>query len=170
MLGLIVSLTGVLAIISQAELNKILSLVFNKGDLWMLVAVLSWATYSTLLKKRKLPLKGLSLLQILITIGLFFLLPQYLGEHFIGKEVNFNKAFFLILFFVAIFPSIFAFYAWNKSIELIGANRSSIFLHLMPLFGAIMAVVIFEEKFEIYHFIGATFIVTGIYLSNKKTQ
>jgi len=170
LLGLIVSLTGVLAIISQAELNKILSLVFNKGDLWMLVAVLSWATYSTLLKKRKLPLKGLSLLQILITIGLFFLLPQYLGEHFIGKEVNFNKAFFLILFFVAIFPSIFAFYAWNKSIELIGANRSSIFLHLMPLFGAIMAVVIFEEKFEIYHLIGAAFIVTGIYLSNRKTQ
>lgn len=170
LLGLIVSLTGVLAIISQAELNKILSLVFNKGDLWMLVAVLSWATYSTLLKKRKLPLKGLSLLQILITIGLFFLLPQYLGEHFIGKEVNFNKAFFLILFFVAIFPSIFAFYAWNKSIELIGANRSSIFLHLMPLFGAIMAVVIFEEKFEIYHLIGAAFIVTGIYLSNRKNQ
>tara|TARA_B110000211_G_scaffold145978_1_gene166492 strand:- start:2087 stop:2974 length:888 start_codon:yes stop_codon:yes gene_type:complete len=169
LLGLIVSLTGVLAIIFQADLNKILSLVFNKGDLWMLVAVLSWATYSTLLKKRKLPFKGLSLLQILITIGLFFLLPQYLGEHFIGKEVTFNKAFFLILAFVAIFPSIFAFYAWNKSIELIGANRASIFLHLMPLFGAIMAVVIFNEKFEMYHFIGAGFIVTGIYLSNRKT-
>ena len=168
LLGLMVSLTGVLVIISKADVNKILSLTFNKGDLWMLVAVFSWALYSTLLKKRKLPFKGLTLLQIFITIGLFFLFPQYLSEHLTGKEVNFNKAFFLILAFVAIFPSIFAFYAWNKSIELIGANRSSIFLHLMPLFGAIMAMVIFKEKFEIYHFIGAGFIVTGIYLSNRK--
>lgn len=170
LLGLIISLIGVLVIISKADLNKILSLIFNKGDLWMLVAVFSWATYSTLLKKRKLPFKGLTLLQILITIGLFFLLPQYLGEHISGKEVTFNKAFFLILAFVAIFPSIFAFYAWNKSIELIGANRSSIFLHLMPLFGAIMAIIIFKEKFEMYHFLGAGFIVTGIYLSNRKVN
>jgi len=170
LLGLIVSLTGVLIIISKADLNKILSLSFNKGDILMLVAVFSWALYSTLLKKRKLPFTHLSLLQIFITIGLIFLVPQYLGEHSIGKEINFNKAFFLILAFIVIFPSVFAFYAWQKAIELIGPNRSSIFLHLMPLFGAIMAIVIFKEKFEMYHFIGAGFIVSGIYLSNRKEQ
>ena len=170
LLGLVVSLTGVLIIISKADLNKILSLSFNKGDIWMLVAVFSWALYSTLLKKRKLPFTHLSLLQIFITIGLVFLVPQYLGEHFTGKELNFNKAFFLILAFVVIFPSVFAFYAWQKAIELIGPNRLSIFLHLMPLFGAIMAIVIFKEKFEMYHFIGAGFIVSGIYLSKRKKQ
>ena len=170
LLGLVVSLTGVLIIISKADLNKILSLSFNKGDIWMLVAVFSWALYSTLLKKRKLPFTHLSLLQIFITIGLVFLVPQYLGEHFTGKEINFNKAFFLILAFVVIFPSVFAFYAWQKAIELIGPNRSSIFLHLMPLFGAIMAIIIFKEKFEMYHFIGAGFIVSGIYLSNQKNN
>jgi len=170
LLGLVVSLTGVLIIISKADVNKILSLSFNKGDIWMLVAVFSWALYSTLLKKRKLPFTHLSLLQIFITIGLVFLVPQYLGEHFTGKEINFNKAFFLILAFVVIFPSVFAFYAWQKAIELIGPNRSSIFLHLMPLFGAIMAIIIFKEKFEMYHFIGAGFIVSGIYLSNQKNN
>jgi len=170
LLGLVVSLTGVLIIISKADLNKILSLSFNKGDIWMLVAVFSWALYSTLLKKIKLPFTHLSLLKIFITIGLVFLVPQYLGEHFTGKEINFNKAFFLILAFVVIFPSVFAFYAWQKAIELIGPNRSSIFLHLMPLFGAIMAIIIFKEKFEMYHFIGAGFIVSGIYLSNQKNN
>ena len=170
LLGLVVSLTGVLIIISKADVNKILSLSFNKGDIWMLVAVFSWALYSTLLKKRKLPFTHLSLLQIFTTIGLVFLVPQYLGEHFTGKEINFNKAFFLILAFVVIFPSVFAFYAWQKAIELIGPNRSSIFLHLMPLFGAIMAIIIFKEKFEMYHFIGAGFIVSGIYLSNQKNN
>ncbi len=168
LLGSIISLVGVLAIISRADFNKILSLSFNQGDLWMLVAVFSWSIYSTLLKKRKLPFKGLTFLQICVTFGLFFLFPQFLGEYLIGKEVVFNKAFFLILAFVAIFPSIFAFYAWNKSVELIGANRSSIFGHLMPLFGAIMAMVIFKERLEMYHLIGAGFIVTGIYLSNRK--
>jgi drug/metabolite transporter (DMT)-like permease len=134
----------------------------------MLVAVFSWALYSTLLKKRSLPFTQFELLQIFVTIGLFFLFPQYLAEHYIGKEINYNKAFFSILAFVVIFPSIFAFYAWQKAIEIIGPTRSSIFLHLMPLFGAIMAIVIFRETFELYHFIGAGFIISGIYLSNLK--
>jgi drug/metabolite transporter (DMT)-like permease len=85
-----------------------------------------------------------------------------------GKEIKFNKAFFLILLFVTIFASIGAYYSWNKAIKLIGPNRSSIFLHLMPVFGVILAIVLLKEKFQIYHFIGATFIVTGIYLSNRK--
>jgi len=168
LLGLIISLVGVVSIISKGSLNTILSLSFNKGDLWMLVAVFSWALYSTLLKKRSLPFTQFELLQIFVTIGLFFLLPQYLAEHYIGKEINYNKAFFSILAFVVIFPSIFAFYAWQKAIEIIGPTRSSIFLHLMPLFGAIMAIVIFRETFELYHFIGAGFIISGIYLSNLK--
>ena len=168
LLGLIVSLVGVVTIITNADINKILSLSFNKGDIWMLVAVFSWALYSTLLKKRNLPFTQLSLLQIFVTIGLFFLFPQFVGEQMAGKEITYNKAFFLILTFVVFFPSMFAFYAWQKAIEVIGPNRSSIFLHLMPLFGAIMAILIFKEKFELYHFIGAAFIISGIYLSNQK--
>ena len=168
LLGLIVSLVGVVTIITNADINKILSLSFNKGDIWMLVAVFSWALYSTLLKKRNLPFTQLSLLQIFVTIGLFFLFPQFVGEQMAGKEITYNKAFFLILTFGVFFPSMFAFYAWQKAIEVIGPNRSSIFLHLMPLFGAIMAILIFKEKFELYHFIGAAFIISGIYLSNQK--
>ena len=84
------------------------------------------------------------------------------------KKLNLIKFFFLILFFVTLFASIGAYYSWNKAIELIGPNRASIFLHLMPVFGVILAIVLLKEKFQMYHFIGATFIVTGIYLSNRK--
>ena len=87
-----------------------------------------------------------------------------------GKEIKFNKAFFLILSFVTLFASIGAYYSWNKAIELIGPNRASIFLHLMPVFGVILAIVLLKEKFQTYHFIGAGFIVSGIYLSNRKQQ
>ena len=168
LLGLIVSFTGVLIIFSSADLNKILNLNFNKGNAWMLLAVFCWALYSSLLKKKKLPFSTLGLVEILASIGLIFLIPQFIGEQIYGKEIKFNKAFFLILSFVTLFASIGAYYSWNKAIELIGPNRASIFLHLMPVFGIILAIVLLKEKFQMYHFIGATFIVTGIYLSNQK--
>ena len=95
--------------------------------------------------------------------------PQFLYEQSIGLDVKINKAFILILIYVVIFPAIAAYYCWQKAIELIGPNRSSMFIQLMPLFSALMAIIIFEEKFQFYHFIGATFIISGIYLSNRKT-
>ena len=85
-------------------------------------------------------------------------------------DVNINKAFILILIYVVIFPAIAAYYCWQKAIELIGPNRSSMFIQLMPLFSALMAIIIFKEKFQLFHFIGASFIISGIYLSNRKTQ
>ena len=122
------------------------------------------------IKEKKLPFSTLGLVEILASIGLIFLIPQFVGEQMYGKEIKFNKAFFLILSFVTLFASIGAYYSWNKAIEIIGPNRASIFLHLMPVFGVILAIVLLKEKFQMYHFIGAGFIVLGIYLSNRKTQ
>ena len=167
--GLILSIIGVGSIISNGDVQRIVSLSFNNGDLWMLVCVLSWALYSTLLKKNKFKLSQFSLIQIMVSVGILFLIPQYFYEQSIGLELNFNKAFFLILFYVVVFPAIVAYYCWQKGIEIIGPNRATMFIQLMPLFSAVMAIIIFKEKFELYHFVGATFIVSGIYLSNKKT-
>ena len=168
--GLILSILGVATIISNADIQKIISLNFNKGDLWMIVCVLSWSIYSTLLKKRKFELSQFTFIQLMVTVGLIFLIPQYLYEQSIGLDLRVNKAFIIILLYVVIFPAIAAYYCWQKAIELIGPNRSAMFIQLMPLFSALMAILIFKEKFQIYHFIGTTFIVSGIYLSNRRTQ
>ena len=170
LLGLFLSIIGIGSIISYGDIQKIISLSFNKGDLWMLVCVFTWALYSTLLKKNKFKFSQFTLIQLMVSVGILFLIPQFFYEQSIGLEVNFNKAFFLILFYVVIFPAIAAYYCWQKAIETIGPNRASMFIQLMPLFSAFMAIVIFNEKFEFYHFVGATFIVSGIYLSNKKTN
>ena len=169
-LGLIVSFTGVLIIFSHADLSKIINLNFNKGNGWMLLAVFSWALYSSLLKKKRLPFTTLGLVEILASIGLIFLIPQFIGEQMYGKEIKFNKAFFLILSFVTLFASIGAYYSWNKAIELIGPNRASTFIHLMPVFGVVLAIILLKEEFQTYHLFGAGFIVSGIYLSNRKHQ
>ena len=170
LIGLLLSITGIAVIISYGDIQKIISLNFNKGDLWMLVCVVTWALYSTLLKKNKFKFSQFSLIQLMVSAGLLFLIPQLFYEKSIGLEVNFNKAFFLILFYVVVFPAIAAYYCWQKGIEIIGPNRASMFIQLMPLFSAVMAIIIFKEKFELYHFVGAAIIISGIYLSNKKVN
>ena len=168
LLGLFLSIIGIGSIISSGNFQKIISLNFNKGDVWMLLCVLTWSLYSTLLKKNKFKFSQFTLIQLMVSAGLLFLIPQLFYEKSIGLEVNFNKAFFIILFYVVVFPAIAAYYCWQKGVEIIGPNRASMFIQLMPLFSAVMAIIIFKEKFELYHFVGATFIVSGIYLSNKK--
>ena len=168
LIGLLLSVIGIGAIISNADLNKIFSLSFNKGDLWMLVCVLTWSLYSTLLKKHKFKFSQFTLIQLMVSVGIIFLIPQFFYEKSIGLEINLNKSFFIILFYVVMFPALAAYYCWQKGIEIVGPNRATMFIQLMPLLSALLAILIFQEKFELYHFIGASFILSGIYLSNRK--
>jgi len=168
-LGLIFSLSGVAVIITKANLDILLNLHFNRGDLWMVVAMFSWATYSALLRKKKLEISQLSLLQTIISAGLVFLLPAYLIELSLGYKASINMPFVLTLTYVVLFPGLASFIFWIKGISLIGSNRAGIFLHLMPIFSTILAIIIFKENFMIYHLIGAILIITGIILSSKKS-
>ena len=168
-IGVVLSLTGVVFIITKADLELIKNLDFNKGDLTMVIAMLSWATYSALLKKKKYEISPIALLQVVITFGFIFLIPIYFIEMNMGYVIKLGKPFYLTLTYVVIFPGLASFFFWIKGIALIGANRAGVFLHLMPIFGAIMAIIIFDEKFMFYHFLGAIFIIAGITLSNKKT-
>ena len=167
-LGVILSLTGVIFIITKADINLIKNLDFNKGDLSMVVAMFSWAIYSALLKRKKYKISQISLLEVVIICGLIFLAPIYFIELSMGKLIILEKPFYLTLAYVVIFPGLAAFFFWIKGISIIGANRAGIFLHLMPIMGAIMAMLIFDEKFKFYHILGAIFIIAGITLSNKR--
>ena len=167
-LGVIFSLSGVVVIITRANLNLLINLNFNKGDLWMVVAMLSWAMYSALLRIKKLEISQLSLLQTIISAGLIFLLPAYLIELALGYKATIHLPFILTLSYVVLFPGLASFILWIKGIAIIGSNRAGIFLHLIPIFSTIFAIIIFKEKFMLYHLIGAILIISGIILSSKK--
>ncbi len=167
-LGVIFSFIGVILIITKADLELLKNLDFNKGDLTMAMAMFSWAIYSALLKKKKHELSQLTLLQVIISFGLIFLIPVYIIEFKMGYLIKLNTSFILVLAYVVLFPGLASFIFWIKGISLIGPNRSGVFLHLMPILSAIMAMIIFDEKFMFYHFLGAIFILTGIILSNRK--
>ena len=169
-IGVALSLLGVISIITKTDLELIKNLNFNKGDISMIVAMFAWAIFSSLLKKKKYKISQISLLQVVITCGLIFLLPIYLTELYFGNAIKLNKSFYLTLSYVVFFPGILSFLFWIKAISIIGANRAGIFLHLMPIIGTFMAIIIFKERFMYYHLIGAIFIIAGISLSNKKVS
>ena len=169
-IGVILSFIGVIIIITKANFEILKNLEFNKGDITMVVAMFSWALYSTLLKRQKYELSQISLLQVIISFGLIFLIPIYFIEHQVGFRIKLDMPFILILSYVVLLPGLASFILWIKGISMIGANRSGLFLHLMPIFSAVMAMIFFNEKFMFYHILGACFIITGILLSNKKVQ
>jgi len=166
-LGVITSLVGVLIIITKFQLNTLLSLNLNKGDLWILVAMISWATYSIMVKEKKINLDPLALLQTLIFIGLIFLIPFYLYELHNAQYLKLNIPVLLTVGYVVIFAGIGAYIFWIGAIKIIGPSRSGVFLHLMPVFSSLMAIFLLGERLANFHIFGALFILTGIIVSTK---
>ena len=169
-LGLIISVLGILSIITKLDLEIILSLNFNKGDLIMIGGVVAWGLYSSFLKKKNFTLPLLTLVHVLCTFGLIFIFPQFMYEFAQGQMIEFNINLFYILIFLALFPSIGSYYCWAGAVSIIGANRAGIFLSLIPLFSTIMAIFFYKEEFQFFHLIGAILIILGLFLSNKEIK
>ena len=164
--GVIISLAGVLAILTRLDGEVIRSLAFNRGDLWMLLAALDWALYSILLKYlRPKTLEAIPLLQVTMILGTLMLLPLLWIDPFGEGAMVWDGAMIRALAYIAIFPSVLAYLSWNYGIQKIGAATGGQFLHLMPLFGAVMATVFLGEQIELFHWVGALLIGTGIWMS-----
>ena len=168
--GLVLSIIGVVTIVTRLDFSKLLNLDLNKGDLWLLVAMLSWAVYSTMLRTHKTELKYLSFMTVIVSIGLIFLFPQFLFELKSHQVIKFNIPVILITSYVVFFAGIGSYILWNKAVVIVGPNKAGIFLHLMPVFSSFMAIFLLNEKIMHFHIIGATIIVIGIYLSSKKSR
>ena len=169
-LGLIISVLGILSIITKLDIKIFLSLNFNKGDIIMIGGVITWGIYSTLLKKKKFTLPLLTLVHVICTFGLICVFPQFFYEFSQGQFIEFNTNLFYILIFLALFPSIGSYYCWAGAVTIIGANRAGIFLSLIPLFSTIMAIFFYNEQFQFFHLIGAILIILGLFLSNKEIK
>jgi drug/metabolite transporter (DMT)-like permease len=167
--GLILSIMGVATIITRLDFAKLISLDLNKGDLWLLVAMLSWAVYSTMLRTHKTGLKYLSFISVLVSLGLIFLFPQFLFELNNHQIIRFNLPVFLITGYVVLFAGLGSYILWNEAVVIVGPNKAGIFLHLMPVFSSFMAIFLLNEKLMNFHIIGAILILAGIYLSSKNS-
>ncbi|WP_198034125.1 DMT family transporter [Acidihalobacter ferrooxydans] len=165
-LGVAVSATGVLLVLTHGDIAAIASLGQHVGSLWVLAGVLSWALYSVLLRKLPPVINGRGLFAATVIVGLIALLPFYLGETFIQhRPVQLNTTLLLTVAYVAVFASVLAYLFWNRAVTMIGAEQSGVFIHLMPAFGLILSALLLGERITAADLIGLALILSGLIIA-----
>jgi len=165
--GVAVSLLGVAAIAAHGSLETLLALRLNRGDVWILVAMVIYGIYAAMFRRRP-QAHPMSFLVATMGIGSVMILPFYLWEYAAGARIHGGAPAWLAMAYMAVFPSFIAYLFFNRGIELIGAGRAGQSWHLMPLFGSILAVVFLGEDFRPYHAAGIALIGAGILLASVK--
>lgn len=164
--GILISFAGVFVIIAHGDLTTLAHLRINRGDIWFLVAMIAYALYAALLRRRP-AIHFLSFLAVTFVAGSIMLAPVTALEFVAGRRIAPTPAAFAVLAYVVIFPSVVAYICFNRGVELIGANRAGPFFHLIPVFGSAIAIVFLGERPHLYHGVGYLLIISGIFLAQR---
>jgi drug/metabolite transporter (DMT)-like permease len=170
-LGTVLSVIGVLFILSKGSLQTLFSFSFNMGDLLVIMAVISWSLYSIIVKKYAGIVPKYSSFCVSMLIGIVLLLPFSIWE--LQKPettITWTAPTIFILLFVGFFASIVAFLSWNTAVEQVGASRAGVFLNLIPVFSSIFAIVFNGETLTWYQVIGGIFVIIGVLVSAKRVK
>ncbi len=169
-LGIVVSLLGVVVIITRADVAVLQHLAFNRGDVWILAATLDWSLYTVLLRKLPEGLKGLPILGFTVGLGALVILPFYLHESLTFQTMPITAVSVASIAYVAVFPSLLSYMFWNHATQRLGVNRTGQFSHLMPVFGILLAMLLLGERLQFYHAIGMILVAAGLVLTNIKQR
>jgi drug/metabolite transporter (DMT)-like permease len=167
--GIAVSLVGVLVILLHGDLTALTRIEFNKGDVIFSFAIAIFGLYSVLTLKRP-QIHNLSFAGFTFGCGAASLIPLLIWELYSRPTMLVNANNLLMLFYVAVFPSTVAYLCFNRGVQLIGANRAAPFFHVVPLFGAVMAMVFLGERPQLFHFVGFALVLTGVYVASRKAS
>ena len=167
--GIAISLAGVLTIILGGDLGALASIRFNKGDVMFAGAVLAFGLYSALMPRRPVT-HQLSLISFTIGCGALLLLPLSIWEYSTGVTLKFDAITVVTLIYVVIFPSTLAYLFFNRGIALIGPNRAAPFLHLVPVFGSVMAIALLGEQPKLFHLIGYLLVLSGVVIASRQAS
>lgn len=167
--GIAVSLAGAVTLIAHGRLETLLGLHFAIGDLFVLAAVVCYAGYTMLLRRRP-AVHGLSFVVATFVLGAAMLLPFYLIELGSGRRMPFTLTAALALGYVGLFPSILAYLAFNRAVALVGANTAGLAIHLVPVFGSVLAILFLGETLHLYHAAGIGLIFSGIALASRRSK
>lgn len=167
-LGVGLCICGALLVVMRGSLSNLLHLTLVKGDLLMIIAVATYAIYSAFLRKRPL-MHPVSFLFYSFGIGALCLVPLYLWEMTVRQPPALSWPVVSSVLFVALFPSIAAYFFWNRGVEAVGANTAGLFINLTPVFASVMAVIWLDEPLMIFQVAGMILIVGGMLLFNRQS-
>lgn len=164
-IGVLLSFVGVATIVGRGELATLAALTLNIGDLWMLCAVLTWAIYTIGLQWRPGGVHPMLMLAAFTTVGLVALIPAYAWEIAQGKTINVTPGSLAGIAYTGLFPGFLGYVFYNRAVGEVGANKASLFIHLMPVFGTVLSAIFLGEIPHNYHYAGIVLIFSGIYLT-----
>lgn len=167
--GIAVSLTGALTLVSRGDPAALANLHFNVGDLWILAACVAYAAYTVLLRRRP-AVHAFSFIIVTFVLGALMLLPFMVWEGMSGRPLPLTPTALAAIGYVAVFPSIFAYIAFNRAVLLLGANRTGLSIHLIPVFGSILAMLFLGERPHWFHAAGIALIAAGVVLATRRPQ
>ena len=165
--GIITGLLGILIIVCRADVFAIFRLDLNLGDGFVVLAIIGWGFYASMMSRMPRELGMTTFLFLTLATGSIASLPFYIWESYYIKTVPFTLETVIAIFFLGIIVSVFSIYIWNAGIRSIGANKAAIFLNLIPVFGAILAIWFLSEQLYSFHFVGGVLVCLGITLVIK---
>ena len=169
-IGIILVATGVVLLITKGSPSKLLNISFAIGDVWMLVAAITFAIYSILLKRKPKELSIWAFQLSTFILGLIFLFPFYIWEYVTVPPVEFDAKTVFAILYVGIFASLSAFVLWNKAIVTVGPSKAGMIYYTLPLFSGLLAYIFLKEDISIIHFYSVLLIVSGIFAANYKSK
>lgn len=166
--GVVISLVGVLAIISQGNATALMNFNLNRGDAIIAFAVLLWSIYAVMLRRRPV-VHPFSFLAVTLMIGVIVIAPFYAAEIISGRLIVASRESGLAIAYVAVFPSFFAYLFFNRGVELIGSATTGQFMNILPVMGAGLAMLFLGEQLYAFHVMGIALIFAGIFVAGKGT-
>jgi len=166
--GFLVSVAGILVILSRGEPALLAQLEFHSGDAWIVLAIAIWGVYSVLLRRRPPELGGLHFLFVLSAAGVLFLAPVFAFQVLQSPARLPTLPEALAVLYVGLAASVGAYLCWNRGLASVGANAAGFSLYLLPTFGTLLAIAFLGETFGVFHAVGIATIVAGVVLATRK--
>ncbi len=162
LLGFLISLAGVLCIVARGHPGALFTLAPNVGDLIMLIALLLWGFYAVLLRYRPVQLSPLGYVFVTGVIGTLIATPFFFIDRAWSATPDLSWQALAAIGYFALFSSLAATLCYNNAIDRVGPVHASLFIHLVPLFGSLMAIAFLDERPGWQHLLGMALILTGI--------
>ena len=168
MCGIALGLIGVIAMIARVDLETLLQLQFNLGDILIVLGSVGYALYAVNIGKIPKMLSPVEALFMIIFTGSILVLPFYIIETLIYRPVPLNATAIYAIVGMSLVATVFGMLLWNLGNQLIGPSRAGMYINLIPVFTTIMAISFLDERLHLYHVICTVLIGIGIFLVLRK--
>ncbi|KLV03721.1 multidrug DMT transporter [Photobacterium aquae] len=166
LVGAVLSLSGLVFMLSHGDISRLAQQGITQGDGLLLIAAFVYALYCVLLKRWQMPLSNWQSVYVQGVCAIIMLLPMLLSS----ERVAITAESWPLIAYAALAASVIAPWCWLKGIEALGADRSAIFMNLMPVITALIASVVLHEKLMAYHYIGGLMVLSGVILAQHKPK